>query len=266
MDLGFYIFLFIAGALTGVFSGLLGIGGALIIIPVLLYVPAFLGLHVMSLHVITGIAAMQTTFGTLTSAIFHRQTGNVKDSIVFKVGFGVAAGAITGAILSKFLSALVLMWIYALFMAVAASLILIRKEPGPSHDPPSEEYVPAYKGIIVGVIAGLPSGALGFAGSVIIIPLLNTIFRVPMKICISTGTHIAFLAALMSLIGKMSTGQIEIISAVIISVSATLGAYGGTMLNKKANPAFLRYLLLVLILLTLGKVLYDIAIMTVNPG
>ncbi len=112
---------------------------------------------------------------------------------------------------------------------------------------------------------GFPSGILGFAGSVVIIPLLNTLFKIPLRVCISTGTHIAFIAAFMAFLGKISTGQIEMISAIIISISATIGALIGTMLNKNANPRLLRLLLLGLILLTLGRVLFDIAT-KLSPG
>jgi uncharacterized membrane protein YfcA len=258
MSLGFYIFLFIVGTVTGVFSGLLGIGGALVIIPILLYLPEYVGLPSLSMHIITGISAMQTTFATLAASYFHRKTGNVNDSIVLKIGIGIAIGSLSGAILAKYLPEVALMWIYAAFIGVAALLLLLRKDPAVGEEKAPAKSVTVMKGLSFGVCIGLPAGALGFAGSVVIIPLLNTLFSIPLAVAISTGTHIAFIASLMSFLGKLGTGQIEIISALIISVSATTGAYLGSKLNKKLSSNFLRYLLLFLILITLVKVLFDI--------
>lgn len=260
MDLSFYIFLFVSGLITGVFSGLLGIGGALIIIPILLYLPPILGLNVISMHVITGITAMQTTFGTLAASYFHSKTGNVSKKLAIYVGTGIAIGALSGAILSRYLSEIILLWIYAFFMASAAVLLLMRAKKTTDENSVESIKAPKFKCIFFGLIIGLPSGALGFAGSVIVIPLLNTVFDVPLRICISTCTHIAFIASLMSFIGKVSTGQIHFVSAVIISVSAFVGASLGSELNKRANPKMLKYFLLFLILLTLCKVIWDIVV------
>lgn len=258
MDLGCYIFLFITGIVTGIFSGLLGIGGALIIIPILRYIPELIGFHTFPLHLITGITSMQTTFGTAASSFFHRKTGNVNYSLVIYVGTGIALGSLSGAIASKFLSEMVLLWIYASFIATAAVLVLLQKNDDLDPKNHNPIVVAKYKSLIFGFVVGIFAGALGFAGSVVIIPLLNTLFEMPLRVCISSCTHIAFIASLMSFIGKLVTGQIEFVSAAVISVSAIIGAFIGTDLSKKASPLFLKYLLLFLILVTLFRVLCDI--------
>jgi hypothetical protein len=258
MNLEFYIFLFVAGIVAGISSGLLGIGGALIIIPILRYVPGMIGLYTLPLHLITGITSMQTTFGTAAAAYFHHKSGNVRFNLVVNVGIGIAVGALTGAIVSKFLSEKILLIIYALFLSMAAFLLLINTSSDKDIKPDEEIIVPKYKTMTFGVIVGSLAGALGFGGNVVIIPLLNTMFGVSMKICISSGTFIALIASFMSFIGKLSTSQVELLSAVIISISATIGAFIGTHLNKKASPGFLKYLLLAIILLTLIGVSGDI--------
>lgn len=259
MELGFYIFLFVSGFVTGVFSGLLGIGGALIIIPILLYVPEMIGLKAIPMHMATGISSMQATFGALASSVFHSKNGNVRYDIVINVGIGIAVGSLSGAILSVYLSEIVLLFIYAFFMAFAAVLLFSKIKKKIDSEDEDKSKISRFKGILFGLIIGLPSGALGFAGLVVVIPLLNSIFGVPLRICISSGTHIAFIASLMSFLGKLFTGQINILHALVISVSATIGAFVGTYLNKKANPVVLRYLLLSLVLLALFRVVYDIA-------
>jgi uncharacterized membrane protein YfcA len=255
MDVLFYIFLFVAGTLVGLSSGLLGIGGALLMFPILLYVPELLGFEKIPVHLVTGMLAMQSLCGTAASSFFHHKTGNVNYHLVKNIGIGMAIGAFTGAILSGHLPEEMLIWIYICVLALAAILLIFHKEK--SSEETKEIKGNRYKYVIFGLIIGLPAGAIGFAGSVIVIPLLNTLFEVPLKICISSGTHIAFIASLLTFFGKTATGQIEFLSAAIITVSATLGAFIGTSLNKKADPKLLKNILLVLIIVVFCRLLLD---------
>jgi len=258
MDTGFYIFLFIAGFLTGIASGLLGIGGGLIIIPTLKYVPELIGLKSLNFHLITGISSMQTVFGTTAASFFHRKTGNVNYFLVINIGIGIAVGALLGSIGSKYISEEILLIVYGFFIAVPAVLLLTKKEPAELTENNSKINNSRWKFILIGFLVGVPSGSLGFAGSVVIVPLLNTVFEVPIKICISSGTHIAFITSIMSFIGKLGTGQIELVSGVIISISSVTGAFIGTGLNKKAPTWLLKYILLGFIIITLFRVVIDI--------
>lgn len=258
MDLFFYLFLFITGIVVGIFSGLLGIGGALLMFPILLYLPAFINLPSISVHMITGITSMQTTFGTAAAAYFHHKTGNVNGKLVINIGIGIALGAFIGSIVSKYMSGIVLIWIYVVVLIIAAILLMMRKSDFDDDLDHSRIKDSRIMFFMFGFVIGLPCGILGLAGSVIIIPLLNTLFDVPIKICISSGTHIAFIASFITFIGKALTGQLELISAIIISISATIGAFIGTQLNKKADPEVLKKLLLVIIIVALIKIFANI--------
>ncbi|MEW5822437.1 MAG: sulfite exporter TauE/SafE family protein [Cyanobacteriota bacterium] len=233
----------------------MGIGGALLMLPILLYVPGLFGHDKIPVHMITGMVSMQSLFGTATSSFFHHKTGNVNYYLVLNIGIGMAIGAFTGAVFSKYLHGNIIIWIYIFVLAFSAISMIFHKEKEPEELP--EKKISRYKYIIFGLLVGLPAGAIGFAGSVVVIPLLNTLFDVPIKICISSSTHIAFIASLLTFIGKSATGQIEFLSALIISVSAMIGAFIGTKLNKKADPRLLKNILLTLIVLVFLRLLVD---------
>ncbi|MGD9581003.1 MAG: sulfite exporter TauE/SafE family protein, partial [Vampirovibrionia bacterium] len=163
-----------------------------------------------------------------------------------------------GSVLSKYLSGDLLIWTYVVVLFSAAILMLVRHADKGSENLDVTLNKFKRKLFLLGLIIGVPCGILGLAGSVIIIPLLNSLFDVPIKICISSGTHIAFIASFVAVLGKLITGQLELFSAVIISVSATIGAYIGTKLNKKANPIVLKWILFVIILIALTKILLNI--------
>ena len=257
MDSIFYLFLSVSGLVVGLFSGLLGIGGALLMFPILIYVPGLFGMSSIPVHIVTGMTSMQTLSGTAASSYFHHKTGNVSKKLVVNVGTGIAIGAFTGAICSQFLSALFLKWLYFLILLLVFILLLLpQKDNGLNSF--NEDNLSKRKCTLFGLAVGLPAGAIGLAGSTVIIPLLNSIFSVPIKICISSCTHIAFIASSITFIGKLITGQIELMAAIVISISATTGAYLGTKLNKKVNTGILRIILIILVVIAVLRLLYDI--------
>lgn len=258
MNLEYCVFLLITGLVSGLAAGFLGVGGAIISIPLLLYVPECIGLKPFGLHLITGITALQATFSTASSAFFHRKSGIVNNQVVLFTGIGIAAGALFGSIFSKFLSERTLLIMYALFLLIACILLFLNKSENVNES--LFNFSPSDKTrlLVLGLFIGSVSGALGLAGSVMFIPVLNYIFRLPIKTCISTGTNLALISSGMSLIGKFSTGQFEIYSSVIISVSSILGAYLGYKLNKITKPSVLRVLLIAAAFITLVRVCLDL--------
>lgn len=258
MGFEFYIFLFISGVIVGVSSGLLGIGGALLMFPILLYMPAIIGLEEIPVHLVTGIVAMQTTFGTAASSFFHKKAGNINFSLVFKVAAGMIVGAFIGAIASKYMSALIITWIYAIFLTIALFILLFKKGVDSKNSEAVDIEISSLQAIGLGLLVGGPAGAVGLGGSVVMIPALNTLFAVPIKICIGSAAMISFIGSLVTFISKTAIGQVELVSAIIVSFAATMGAFVGTNLNKRANSQLLRVVLIVLIILALIRVYLNI--------
>ena len=64
MDISFIITIFLIGLVGSFISGMLGIGGAIINFPMLLYIPAMLGVGHFTAHQVSGITAIQVFFAT----------------------------------------------------------------------------------------------------------------------------------------------------------------------------------------------------------
>ena len=69
MDAAFFLFLALVGAAVGFLSGLLGIGGGIVMFPLLLYVPPLLGLGGIDVKSITGLTMAQGFFAALTAML-----------------------------------------------------------------------------------------------------------------------------------------------------------------------------------------------------
>lgn len=254
MVLEFYIFLFISGIIVGVSSGLLGIGGALLMFPILLYVPQMLGLNEMSEQLVSGVVAMQTLFGTAASAFFHKRSGNINFPVVFKVSAGMIIGASIGALSSKYMPGVVITWVYAAFLVIALLILLFKKEVQLQENQNFPLKIRGFQAFVLGLFVGAPAGIVGLGGSVVLIPALNGIFGVPMKICIGSAAMISCIGSIATFMSKAFVGQVQLMNAIIVSLAATFGAFIGTFLNKKSNSGLLRIVLIVLIVLALGRV------------
>ena len=69
----FLLILFILGLVGGFFSGLLGIGGGIIMVPLLLFIPSILGFNSLSMKTIAGITMVQSLAGSLSAMLVHRR-------------------------------------------------------------------------------------------------------------------------------------------------------------------------------------------------
>src|SRR3979409_1242145 len=74
-------------------SGLLGIGGGVVLTPLLLYLPPALGVGVLPVKIITGLTIVQAISGSVLGAFRHRAYGNVSGRLVLIMGPAVGAAA-----------------------------------------------------------------------------------------------------------------------------------------------------------------------------
>src|SRR5690625_6289571 len=110
LDLGlllqFFGLLIAAGAIAGVMAGLLGVGGGMIIVPVLLHMLAIMGVaeeHRMHLAVGTSLATIVVT--SIMSVRAHRRRGSIDWSIVKAWSPWIVVGVVIGSVIAALLDA-----------------------------------------------------------------------------------------------------------------------------------------------------------------
>src|SRR5215468_9410884 len=90
------VLLLILGLVGGTLSGLLGIGGGLVIVPLLLYAPLWLGFDPIDIRTATAVAVVQVTAATLSGTIAHRRRGSVYLRLAVTMSVASASGALVG--------------------------------------------------------------------------------------------------------------------------------------------------------------------------
>src|SRR5438046_606351 len=86
----------VAGLVASFLSGLLGIGGGLVLTPLLLYLPPLVGGAAIPVKIVTGLTIVQAISGSTLGALRHRAYGNVSSRLVWLMGPPSAVASLVG--------------------------------------------------------------------------------------------------------------------------------------------------------------------------
>lgn len=199
----------IVGAIAGFFAGLLGIGGGLIISPLLILV--FSGLlgfsdeHVahMAIATASGIIALTAPI----SAATHAHQKNIDWYLARLLSGGAMAGALIGATLAGYAPAALLKAILSVFILLnAASFIGGRKRPPPAAVSEDARRISPYQLLPVAGLIGALSALLGIGGGALTVPYLCR-RQVALQRAIGTSAFVGFPLAVAAASGYIIAGS-----------------------------------------------------------
>jgi len=253
-----YLLLFSAGAGVGFLSGLLGIGGGIVMFPLLMYLPPALGLEPIDVKSITGLTMAQGFFASLSAMLFYNQHRLVNKPLVLSLGLSLFLSSLAGSLLSSRASNDSILFIFGILAVIAAVMMFLPRSY--ALDESTEDSVSFSRGlaVMIGIFLGFFLGLLGQGGAFIIIPVLLYILRIPLRVAVGSMLAIGVFSATAGMIGKAVTGQVPYLMALVMLIGAIPFARLGGAVGKKSNVVFLRWLLAVIILLSSVKIGMDI--------
>ncbi len=196
----FYIIAFlVTGLFAGFFSGLIGIGGGVVVVPSLYFLFKKLQLeHSIQMAIATSLSIM--IFTTSSSTLFH----GLKKKIFWKYLLFLIIGASTGAVLGPYFNQFIPALGLKIFFAILELLIAVklffhkpREETDQRGKHPEKKW---FLFICLGFLVGLISSMLGLGGGVILVPSLIALGLNAKK---SVGTAAAYSLCL-AIIGSLS--------------------------------------------------------------
>ena len=159
--------LVLGGAFVGLLSGLLGVGGAVIIMPLLNVFFDRLGFSVdTTQHLSLGTSLATILFTSLSSVLAHRRYGSVRADIWKKMAPGIIAGTLGGALLAPHLPGLFLRGFFAFFVMLVGVHLLFNSTPRPKTGRLERAMLP------VSILIGLISSLAGIAGTMLCVIFL----------------------------------------------------------------------------------------------
>jgi uncharacterized protein len=247
-------------AFCGAFvSGLVGVGGAIVMIPLLYYVPPLLGAGELSIQEVAGLSMTQVLAAAIVGARSHGRHALVHHRLAWTGGPAMAAGALLGGLASSHVSARALLATFALMATAALPLMFITPaEPGRHEQPAGAPFSrPAAVGL-PGAI-GLVAGIVGAGGAFLLVPVLVGVMRIPMRVSIGTSLAMVSMAAVTGFLGKAVTGQIPLWPAATVVLGSLSGAPLGGRVSRRVPVMVLRGVLAVIIALVMLRVWLDVA-------
>lgn len=244
------IIMLLIGIFGGFISGLVGIGGAIIIYPMLLLLPPLVGLPTYSAYIASGLTSSQVFFSTLSGSFKAYKNKDFSRTLVLNMGSGMIIGSILGAILANLINVQFVNMIYIIIALLALILMFIKVAPSTSHIKFNRLLL-----ITIGGIIGLVSGIVGAGGAFIIIPLL-VIFKLPMNTVVTNSIVIAFISSIGAFIIKLLQGYIPVNSAIPLILGSILFTPLGMKIGQKIPDYIQKMIVSILIVIAIIKLIF----------
>lgn len=176
------VYLSLGGIFAGLLAGLLGVGGGIVLVPLLTVILPILGIaqsSVMHVAVATSMAVISVT--SISSARVHWRQGQVIWCLFRDLTIGTVIGTLMGVYFAHFLPGKGLHLIFGFFTLAVAIYTLFEIQPK------SQKKLPRQPGLVLGgFVIGMICALLGMGGGILIVPYLNR-YQLTMRNVISTS-------------------------------------------------------------------------------
>jgi uncharacterized membrane protein YfcA len=249
------------GVAAGAFGSLLGLGGGLLIVPLLsvgfgLPLREAIGVSLVSVIVTSGAAA---------GVYLERRVANLRLGMTLELF--TAAGAIAGGVLAFALEERVIAALFAVMLVYTAVSMIRRRPPEPdlaAAAPVGEPtagwteslHGPGYRvgslaaGSLASVGAGVVSALLGVGGGIVKVPVMHLVMGVPLRVATATSNLMIGVTASAGAIIYLLHGEIEPSVAAPTALGVFAGATIGSRSAHRVDVRLLRILFVVVLLVT----------------
>jgi uncharacterized protein len=205
-DLNLLIILVLALAATGVvggiLAGLLGVGGGIVIVPVLFHILSSLGVDEgIRMHVAVGTSLATIILTSISSARSHYKKGAIDTDLLKRWGVVIFIGVLGGTWMATIVDATVLTAIFAVLALFVAANMAFRPEG--SHIAEQLPKSPIRE--LLALFIGWFSAMMGIGGGTFTVPIL-TLFNYPIRKAVGTASAIGLIIAIPGTIGFLLSG------------------------------------------------------------
>ena len=189
------------GVIAGVLAGLLGIGGGLVIVPMLVYCFTAQGVsYEQIMHLALGTSMASIMFTAISSFMAHHWRGAVHWDVVRGVFLGILVGTFLGSCVAAKLPTAFLSVFFVVFLYYVAVQMIVDRKPNPSRQ------LPGKGGMFgVGTAIGAVSSFVGIGGGTLSVPFMVWC-NIPLHHAIGTSAAIGFPIAIAGTLGYIVSG------------------------------------------------------------
>lgn len=268
----FTLILFVGAICAGLLGSLTGLGGGVIIIPLLT-----LGFGVdMRFAVGSALVTSIATSSGAASAYIREGITNTRIGMFLEIA--TTTGAVVGALVAMYLPTSILALIYGLILIFSAMMTVRKKNANIDYSAPGDKLATTLKlnssyptkagvvkynvhgvagGYSLMTLAGMLSGILGIGSGALKVLAMDTVMKIPFKVSTTTSNFMVGVTAAASAVIYLQRGYIDPGLAMPIVPGVLLGAFFGSKILMKANVGLLRIIFSVLITFIALQMIYN---------
>lgn len=237
--------LILVGIFIGTMSGFFGVGGGMILVPILLV----LGFDTKDA---IGISIVQMVFSSIYGSYLNYKKGSLVIGEGIFVGFGGFIGGYIGGYVTQFISDIILQFLFLGILIFA----LFRLFTAKNHDDDGTTKT-LNKGLLfaLGLVIGIFSITLGIGGSVLLTPILVGLLHYPIKKAVSAGLFFVVFSSVAGMISRLSTGTIDFNNGLIVAMASLVGVALGIWLKDHVTSKNHKIALIVLYVIALSMLI-----------
>ncbi|MBL6463214.1 MULTISPECIES: sulfite exporter TauE/SafE family protein [Coriobacteriia] len=243
----------LAGVFVGVMSGLLGVGGGTIMVPI--FRLAF-GMSPLASTATSLFAIIPTS---ISGVVAHARAKTCVPKLGLALGVGGAVMSPLGVWLASVSPGWLVICVAAIVIGFSAFKMFKKAvkcapapragaasahsaSPKPVPDQPHLSRKQYLQGACIGLIAGLASGYVGVGGGFIMVPLMLAVLDIPMSLASGTSLIAIMILAIPGVIEQGLLGNIEYLAGIAIVVGSIPGALVGARLVRVVPERQLRFI------------------------
>lgn len=279
------LFIVLLGGLTGILSGLFGVGGGFLTTPLLIF-------YGIPPTVAAASAATQVTGASVSGVMAHSS----RNGVDFRMGGVLVGGGVIGALLGAALFSLlqslgqidvVINVLYVLLLGSIGTLMMreaieaLRPSPSAKAAQPRKRrhhplvaglpfrwrfyrsglYISPLAPLILGIIVGILTMLMGVGGGFILVPAMLYLFGMSGNVVVGTSLfQILFVTMVTTMTHALTTKAVDIVLAGLLLLGSVMGAQFGTQIALKLKPEVLRLILAAIVIAVALRMLYGLGV------
>jgi uncharacterized protein len=232
--------IFLCGALAGLFGALVGLGGGIIIVPVLTLI---FNVPIKYAVATSLISVCATSIG---GAAKYLKQGKADFRLGLFLETTTVAGALIGGFLAVALKSQVIGITFSLMLLYTSAMMIIKKDQPSKADCDLRHIEPAapgkYYALGLSFIGGIFSSFLGVGGGVIKVPVLNLILKMPIALAAATSTYMIGITTAAGSIVYLVKGMVDYKIVAPLILGTYIGSSLGATVAGKTKSRVIKFL------------------------